>query len=83
MARAHSIDVRPFHQQNVLQHPFIGHHLARHGVHLMTVHAAHAHLHTVHKKHAILDFETAEAHVGLHILHNHARGIYQLHAQVI
>ena len=62
MTGAHGIDIGLFHQADVAEHQFFGHHLTRLGVHLMTVHTTKARGNAVDEQLSVLDFHLTEAH---------------------
>ncbi|CCY64304.1 putative uncharacterized protein [Prevotella sp. CAG:1124] len=69
MACAHGVDVALLQQSYLLLHAFHGHHLARYGVHLVTVHSAEAGRHAVDEEAAVLYFKAAESDFCLHLLY--------------
>ena len=77
MACAHSINVGLFHQADVAEHQFFGHHLTRLRIHLMTVHAAKPSGNTIDKQLSVFDFHRAETHLSRYFLHRLVKRILE------
>ena len=63
MTGAHGIDIEPFHQLDILDHPFTAHHITAIRIHLMTVNTLDEYRLTVHQQLRIFDLHLAEAHL--------------------
>ena len=60
VARAHSVDVQPLHNLNVLNHPLTRHHVAAVGVDFVAVRTLDQNRFSVHQQLRVLDFHAAE-----------------------
>ena len=65
MTSANGIDIRLFHQENVLQHPFLAHHVTCDRVHFMTIHTTKSGWNPIDEENAIFDFQFSESYFRL------------------
>ena len=77
MTGAHGIDIGLFHQTDVTEHQFFGHHLTRSRVHLMAVHTTKACGNAVDEQLPVLDFHLTEAHFGGDTLNGLVEGVLE------
>ena len=77
MTGTHGIDVRLFHQADILQHAFFRHHLTRLRIHFMTVHTTQTSRNTIDQQLSVTNFQLSETHFCCYLLNGLIKRILQ------